>query len=80
MYARRGEGGRAKAYTKCTRREGVHTYKYVRKSVPFLHVSVIFSYARYFYHTLLSLVFHKTFAVIMFLSPKFLQSISLWKY
>ena len=55
MYAQ-GKRGQAKVYTICTGGRETDTFKYVNKEVPFCMYFVIFSYARYFYHTLQSLV------------------------
>ena len=52
----KGGGGQAKAYAIRTREEGVDRPKYLLQKVPFCMDFVIFSYAKYFYHTLLSLV------------------------
>ena len=51
------KGSQAEAYAMHTRGEGggAHTWKYVLLNVPFCTCFVIFSYAGYFYHTLLPL-------------------------
>ena len=43
-------------YMPCIQREGVGTSKYVHNKTPFCMYFVMFSYARYFCHTLLSLM------------------------
>ena len=57
ILAHTGRGhSRVKAYAMLTKGEvGVDKSKYVRKNIPFCTYFVIFSYARYFYHTLLFL-------------------------
>ena len=55
-YARKGKGGQAKAYAMCAIGERFDASKYVRKNVAFCTYFLICLYARYFYHTLLSLV------------------------
>ena len=55
-----------------TKGEGAEAFKYVRKKVPFYMYFVMFSYARYFYHTLQSSVTTfitvlRTSAMIIFL-------------
>ena len=78
--------GSNKAYAMRTRREGAHTWKYVRNNVPFCTYFAMFSYAGSFYHTSLSFVVDFHYGFIKRLLRLFsclsnaLKSISLWNY